>query len=44
MIERLQSKKISILLAGMRAPYNLGKEYRDQYDTLFAKLAAEYHL
>ena len=28
----------------MRAPFNLGMEYRNQYDALFEKLAKEYHL
>jgi acyl-CoA thioesterase I len=43
-IERLQSKNIPILLAGMKAPFNLGAEYRKQYDGLFEKLAKEYDL
>ncbi len=43
-IEKIQSKKVPILLAGMRAPFNLGMEYRNQYDALFEKLAKEYHL
>ncbi len=28
----------------MRAPFNLGMEYRNQYDALFEKLAEEYQL
>jgi acyl-CoA thioesterase-1 len=43
-IERLQAKNIPILLAGMKAPFNLGVEYRKQYDALFEKLAKEYDL
>ncbi len=43
-IEKLQAKKIPILLAGMKAPFNLWKTYRDQYDGLFLKLAKEYKL
>lgn len=43
-IEKIQSKNIPILLTGMRAPFNLGMEYRNQYDALFEKLAKEYHL
>lgn len=43
-IEKIQAKNIPILLAGMRAPLNLGGEYRKQYEALFPKLAKEYSL
>ena len=43
-IEKIQNKKIPILFAGMIAPYNLGTEYRSEYDALFPKLAKEYKL
>ncbi len=43
-IEKIQNKKIPILFAGMIAPYNLGTEYRAEYDALFPKLAKEYKL
>ena len=43
-IEKLQTKKIPILLAGMKAPFNLWKTYREQYDEMFPKLAKEYNL
>lgn len=43
-IEKIQAKNIPILFAGMRAPLNLGGEYRKQYEALFPKLAKEYSL
>jgi acyl-CoA thioesterase I len=43
-IEKLQSKKIPILLAGMKAPLNLGWAYGKQYEAIFPKLAKEYDL
>ncbi len=43
-IEKIRAKNIPLLLAGMRAPFNLGIEYRDQYDTVFEKLAKEYKI
>ncbi len=43
-IEKLKAKKIPILLAGMRAPLNLGGEYGKQYEAIFPRLAKEYDL
>jgi len=43
-IEKIQAKKIPILLAGMKAPMNLGIEYSKKYESLFPKLAKEYNL
>ena len=43
-IEKLKSKNIPILLAGMRAPLNLGGEYGKSYEAIFPKLAKEYGL
>jgi len=43
-IEKLRAKDIPILLVGMKAPFNLWKTYRDQYDNMFPKLAEEYKL
>ncbi len=43
-IEKIQNKKIPILFAGMVAPYNLWKDYRAEYDSLFPRLAKEYNL
>jgi len=41
---RLQEEGIEALLAGMRAPRNLGKEYYTNFDALFPRLAARYHV
>ncbi len=43
-IEKVQGKDIPILLAWMRAPFNLWAGYRAEYDALFEKLADEYDL
>ena len=43
-IVRLQAKDIPILLAGMRAPLNLGPEYAKKYEAIFPSLAKEYRL
>ncbi len=43
-IEKLKSKNIPILLAGMKAPLNLGGEYGRKYEAIFPLLAKEYDL
>ncbi|MBX9808826.1 arylesterase [Candidatus Gracilibacteria bacterium] len=43
-IEKIQSKNIRLVFAGMKAPFNMGAEYRNQYDTMFPRLAKEYKL
>lgn len=43
-ITKLQAKNIPILLAGMKAPLNLGGEYGRDYEAIFPKLAKEYDL
>lgn len=43
-IEKIQNQKIPILFAGMVAPYNLWKDYRAEYDSLFPRLAKEYDM
>ncbi len=43
-IERIQSKNIPILFAGMKAPLNLWGEYGITYEKIFPKLAKEYDL
>lgn len=42
MLEELKRQQIPVLLAGMRAPPNLGRDYAQEFDGLFAALAAEY--
>jgi acyl-CoA thioesterase-1 len=43
-IEKLRSKNIPILLAGMKTPMNLGGEYWRKYEAIFPSLAKEYNL
>ncbi len=38
-VARLQAKGISVLLAGMRAPPNMGADYAARFDALFAEVA-----
>jgi acyl-CoA thioesterase-1 len=42
MLERLSERGIPVLLAGMRAPPNLGAEYAAEFDPIFPELAAEH--
>ncbi len=39
---RLAEKKVPVLLAGMRAPPNLGPEYQAQFDGMYERLAARH--
>jgi acyl-CoA thioesterase-1 len=41
-LARLKSAHVSILLAGMKAPRNLGPEYAEQFDAIYPRLAREY--
>lgn len=38
-VDRLKARKIEILLCGMLAPRNMGRNYADAYDAIFADLA-----
>ena len=40
-IDRAQSKKVNVLLAGMLAPTSTGREYEDQIRKMFTELAEE---
>lgn len=42
MISKLQSKNLPILLAGMRAPTNMGEEYVSAFDSIYPELAQQY--
>jgi acyl-CoA thioesterase I len=44
MIERLQAEKVTVVLAGMQVPPNLGPDYVQEYQQTFVDLAAAYHL
>ena len=41
-IEKIQAKGLPVLLAGMEAPRNLGKEYVAAFGAMFPDLAAQY--
>ncbi|MCA8927673.1 MAG: arylesterase [Alphaproteobacteria bacterium] len=41
-IRRLQEAGVTVLLAGMRAPANLGPDYRDAFEGAYTRLAAQY--
>jgi acyl-CoA thioesterase I len=38
--DKIQAKKMPLLIAGMKAPPNLGPDYGAQFDAMFAKLSA----
>ena len=44
MIARLKKRGLPILLAGMYAPPNLGKEYAARFNPIYPELAGEYDL
>ena len=43
-LARLQAAGVKALLVGMRAPTNWGKTYQTQFDAIYPKLAAKYHV
>jgi acyl-CoA thioesterase-1 len=43
-ITRLKNNKIKVLLAGMKAPPNLGKEYSAEFNRIFPALADKHNL
>ncbi len=42
MISRLKEKRVTVLLAGMRAAPNLGPDYQAAFDAIFPRLAEKY--
>jgi acyl-CoA thioesterase-1 len=44
MIETLQARNLPVLLAGMRAPPNMGEEFRQRFDAIFPALATRYRI
>ena len=42
MLEQLQARNLPVLLAGMKAPPNLGREYREAFDSIYPDLARKY--
>ncbi len=41
-IRRLQARQISVLLAGMLAPRNMGEDYYNSFDKIYPELAQEF--
>lgn len=41
-VSRLKAKSVDVLIAGMRAPRNLGDAYAAKFDPIFGELAAKY--
>lgn len=41
-LRRLTKRKIQVLIAGMRAPPNLGADYAQRFDPIYQDLAAKY--
>jgi acyl-CoA thioesterase-1 len=39
-INRLRDRNITVLLAGMQAPRNLGRDYADEFDAVYRRLGA----
>ncbi len=44
MITRLKERGIAVVLAGMLAPPNLGKDYEDRFNAIYPQLAEKYDL
>ena len=42
LLTALEQKKLPVLLAGMRAPPNLGTEYQTQFDGMYGRLVAKH--
>lgn len=42
MLTELRSRKIAVLLSGMRAPRNLGPDYATAFDAIYPRLAAKH--
>jgi len=43
-VSRLKSRKIEVILGGMRAAPNLGADYAKKFDTIYADLAKEHDI
>jgi len=42
-LARFQAARVPVLLLGMKAPRNLGREYASRFDAIYPRLAARYH-
>ncbi|EJM99857.1 arylesterase [Phyllobacterium sp. YR531] len=43
-IEKLQQRKVQVILAGMLAPPNMGGDYEDKFNAIFPRLAQKYNV
>ncbi len=43
-IEKAQAKGITVILAGMQMPTNMGVKYRDEFQKMFPKVAKKYSI
>jgi acyl-CoA thioesterase I len=43
-ITKIRNKNIPLLLAGMKAPLNLGRSYGERYEAIFPRLSKEFDL
>lgn len=43
-IQHLQQRKLPVMLAGMKAPRNLGEDYTTAFDAIYPRLAEKYHV
>lgn len=43
-LARLENRDISVILAGMQAPRNLGEDYTTEFDAIYPHLASKYDL
>ena len=41
-MDKAEAKSLPVLILGMRAPPNLGEDYRKKFDAIYPKLAADY--
>lgn len=41
-MDKARAKNLPVLILGMRAPPNLGEDYRNKFDAIYPKLAADY--
>ncbi|NQV81337.1 MAG: arylesterase [Alphaproteobacteria bacterium] len=41
-VARLKERKVSVMIAGMLAPRNLGREYVDEFDAIYPRLAEKH--
>lgn len=43
-IEKAKTRGITVILAGMKMPTNMGSPYRNQFESIFSKLSKKYSL